>query len=176
MLIWISIGLSATEFVADDVGETQPVAVVEAELGVALPAALSAALSTFNGPIRFDAEVGIAPLSRPSIMSGDLLDVDLIFGRNAGRYGLTAMADRYEGRVGSALRPIADAGAGDLYLWHTATGEVFFWHHECPLGEAAPEALTRVAASVGEFLEGLTARASEPVRSPKGLVSVQLDF
>ena len=169
-------GLSAVAFENEAVGEALEIVAVEAGLAVELPAALVDVIAGFEGPVRFEAEVGLVPQQLPQGVTGEAVEVDLIFGRNAGRFGLVEVNRAYADRIDPVFRAIADAGAGDLYLWNTRSGEVVFWRHDTAFGEGSPEALTTVAPSVDAFLDALTLLETPPVAAPKGLVSVQLDF
>jgi len=151
--------LSTTIVNFEKMGEILNVDIVEKKLGVALPSTLAEVLLRFGGPIAFDLSVGVR-IKAPALcklLSGEYALVEVLYGLNEGDDGLLSVNDQYSGRVSEQLVAIADAGEGDQFFWHIQTDQVFFWHHECSGGESSPEALTKVANTVEEFLESIEA-------------------
>ncbi len=145
-----------------------------AAIGAALPQSYMDVIADFAGPIVFDTDVVIAPdTSAPMAVDGNLA-VEMLFGTDAGRYGLAHLAKTYQTRLGANWVPVADAGGGDLFLWNSADRTVHFWHHECPAGENAPEAFTLAAPSLDAFVNRLNVQA--PTTPTAKATSVSLQF
>ena len=140
---------------SDRTGKRLDTKEIERQIGGDIPDALHRLLKEYDGPVIFREAAGIRPLNVPKVISGEIVEVELIYGLNDGEYGLARVNETYSGRVGEEYVPFADPGAGDQIFYSVISGQVCFWHHECSFGEGAEEAMTLIADSVAVFFENL---------------------
>lgn len=164
----------------DDMGSLMEISAIETRTGMRLAPAHAELVAAFDGAIAF--EQGVCFRSEamvPFFGEPGALPVEVLFGRQGGRLGLLETFETYTSRIGEAYAPIAEPGGGNLIVYHQSSGEVFFWNHENPAGEADPSAFTRIADTVDAFLSGLEVDDDDyvdPDGTTDGLVSVDLDF
>jgi len=140
---------------SDRTGKRLDTKEIERQIGGDIPDALHRLLKEYDGPVIFREAAGIRPLNVPKVISGEIVEVELIYGLNDGEYGLARVNETYSGRVGEEYVPFADPGAGDQIFYSAISGQVYFWHHECSFGESAKEAMTLIADSVAVFFANL---------------------
>jgi len=164
-----------TAFEGLETGEPLDIPVIEAVIGAALPDALKAIIAKFDTPVSFNTEICAKCLIAPAFVPDGWLPVYMLFGRNSGRWGIKAQFEAYEGRIAAEMVPIADVIGDSLVLWSKRDDKVYFWNHDAPCPEDAPEAVTLMAHSVAEFLDSLEERITPPSDTSK-VVRSRLNF
>ncbi|RMC30118.1 SMI1/KNR4 family protein [Paracoccus alkanivorans] len=152
---------------------------VEAHIGAHLPDSLIALLGTSAQAITFEDGVEIKPLQPNSLAGQDgRQSVLVVLGLSSGRDGISETYDQYKTRLGDQYIPVASDGLGNLFVLHATSQEVLFWYHECPQGEASPEAFTLVANDFDQFLSELQPEeeTKEKASNISGVKKYSFDF
>ena len=160
-----------TQFSGSDQGIPQSLAQIDVLIGTPLPAALAGLLEGFSGPIWLDSgpqsEVGVRCKTAPDFSVDGFLPLDLFFGRNSGRNGLSSVFLAYQNRLSDGSVPIALVAGDNLVVWSKMDQAVYFWDHEGPGEENSPDAVTHIADSVEDLLERLEERPIAKSDKPK---------
>ena len=151
---------------------------IEQVLGHGLPPALADLLRPTGAPTTFEGDVRIKVIEPNQMTDKEgrqrLL---VIFGMTTGQDGIVAKHGDYRGRFARRCTPIAEDGMGNLFVIDAISGQIKFWHHECPEGEASPTAMTLVAENFEDFVSGL--EVVQEVHDPellRGVKSARFDF
>lgn len=152
-------------------GEPQPLADIAALLRVELSAAHRTLLEAFDGPMMPIDGMEIRPLGKVPMISGETFSIDMIHGRNSGRYGLAAAFETYGARLVQSV-PIAAAPGGDLLVMERSSGRIFFWDHEAD----RPEDQLDMGAVVAESFEDMVERLEMVERPPTKIRAKKVDL
>lgn len=136
---------------------------IEPLLGHSLPPEMEKLLPPTGASASFEQDVRIKVIEPNQMTDKDgRQSVSFLFGRNSGKNGIAAKYNTYNGRIARRCTPFAEDGMGNLFVIDAVSGQVMFWHHECPKGEDSPTALTQVSDSFETFMSALEVVKEEP--------------
>ncbi|MFL4470129.1 SMI1/KNR4 family protein [Tateyamaria armeniaca] len=151
---------------------------VEQQLGHILPPAMEDLLRPTGAPASFEEDVRIKVVERNQMTDKDGHQrVLVLYGMTSGKDGIVAKYNTYRGRFARRSTPFAEDGLGNLFVVDAVSGQVKYWYHECPEGEASPKAMTLVAEDFESFVSGLEAIKEQPnPEMSRGVTSARFDF
>ena len=76
--------LKPAMYSSDRIGKLLDTKEIEKQIGGDIPDALYQLLKEYKGPVIFREAAGIRPLNLPKVISGEIIEVELIYGLNDG--------------------------------------------------------------------------------------------